>query len=180
MAPGEFGSKVSTVSTLKQVEVWQVLPKLGDTASFVLHSAEQQSDKLAKPKSSVWLHILLFFASCLLFAMGRGSPSPVFPSGGKLSLSSWDSGLSLTGPMSGAWQARLIRLGLACAGWPDRVCSLPAILYPQPQCVIRITCHVWYITWARLCQLSAKEMWYLFIACVGVPQQGRWMDCTLS
>lgn len=85
VAPGEFGSKVSLVSTSKQVEVWQVLPKPGDSggsASFVLHSAEQQSDKFVKPESSVWLSIFLSpSVYCLRWA--GVSPSPVFPLGWK-------------------------------------------------------------------------------------------------
>lgn len=86
VAPGEFGSKVSLVSTSKQVEVWQVLPKPGDSggsASFVLHSAEQQSDKLVKPESSVYTGSRFFFCLVFIVCDGQGFAKSRLPLGWK-------------------------------------------------------------------------------------------------
>lgn len=59
--------------------------------------------------------------------------------------------------------APLISSGAVHSGPPstlslERMCSLPATLHPPSLHLIRITCHVSYITWASWCQLSAKEM----------------------
>lgn len=57
--------------------------------------------------------------------------------------------------------ARLVWSKVCCfaARCLDRICSLPATLHPQALLLIRITCHVSYITWSSWCQLSATEMW---------------------
>ena len=98
---------------------------------------------------------------CLLLWEGQeacGVPSPlqlkpVSPPGelGPCLQDSWGSPDS---PAHLVW-SKACRFAARCL---DRICSLPATLHPQALHLIRITCHVSYITWSCWCQLSAKEM----------------------
>lgn len=61
------------------------------------------------------------------------------------------------------------------ARWLDRICSLPATLHPQALHLIRITCHVSYITWVLgvSCQPKKCDSYSLLCTSVTARSQDR-------
>lgn len=67
------------------------------------------------------------------------------------------------------------------ARWLDRICSLPATLHPQALHLIRITCHVSYITWFLGVSCQPKKCDSYSLLCRSVTARSQdWMHLELT